>query len=90
MLPSPFFLPSFALRKKIEREGLSSVPEINFPREASHSLFVFLFFLYYVHIYIFTYLLILGLGVGPVGQPPLALNEKALYLPKPHPSNKIM
>ena len=31
--------------------------------------------------YIYTYLLILGLGGGPVGQPPLALNEKALYLP---------
>ena len=26
--------------------------------------------------YIYTYLLIFGLGGGPVGQPPLALNEQ--------------
>ena len=31
-----------------------------------------------MQIYIFTYLLIYGLGGGPVGQPPLALNEKAM------------
>ena len=41
----------------------------------------------YIHIYISP---LLGVGGGPVGQPPLALNEKGLYLPKPHPSNRIM
>ena len=65
---------------------------INFPQEASHS-FLGFFFLYYTNIhaiYIFTYLLIFGLGGGgPVGQPPQALNEKALYQRKPHPSNRI-
>ena len=44
----------------------------------------------YVHVYIFTYLLIFGLGGGPVEQPPLAPNEKALYQPKPHPSNRTV
>ena len=38
----------------------------------------------YIHIYIYTNL-IFGVGGGPVGQPPLDPNEKALYQPKPHP-----
>ena len=45
----------------------------------------------YLHIYISTYLLIFGRGGGgPVGQPLLALNEKALCQPKLHPSNRIV
>ena len=44
----------------------------------------------YLHTRVYTYLLILGVGGGPIGQPPLALNEKALYQPKPHPSNRIV
>ena len=55
--PPPLFLSfqSWFEKGKIEREGLSSVPEeINFPREASHSSFFFFFFLTictYLHIY---------------------------------------
>ena len=38
-----------------------------------------------------TYLLIFGCGGGgPVGQTPLALNEKTVCQPKPHPSNSIV
>ena len=38
-----------------------------------------------------AYLLIFGCGGGgPVWQPPLALNEKALCQPKSHPSNRIV
>ena len=92
-LSPPF--PSPALRKG--KRGISSVPqEINFPREASHSLFffeIFFILMYYIQgiytIYICTHL-IFGFGGGPVEQPPLDPNGKALNQPKPHPSNRTV
>ena len=79
--PPPFF----------PRSALNSVPRNKLPKGSKSQFLGVSFSKFYLHaMYIFTYLLILGLGGGPVGQPPLALNEKALYLPKPHPSNKIV
>ena len=37
--------------------------------------------------YIYTYLLIFGSDGVSAEKPPLAPNGKALYQPKPHPSN---
>ena len=75
---------------------MSSVPkEINFPKEACQIfifLVIFLFILvYYIQSrYISTYLLIFGFGGGPIEQPPLDPNGKALNQPKPHPSNRTV
>ena len=82
---------------KIEREGLSSVPEeINFPREASHSFFLFFFFVFFLfffyNMYIFTYIqhpLISGPGGAPAGQPLQVPGGKAPSQPRQHPSNRI-
>ena len=93
MLPPPPFFLSFQSRfekGKIEREGLSSVPEeINFPREASHSFFLFFFF---VNMYIFTYIqhpLTSGPGGAPAGQPLQVPGGKAPSQPRQHPSIRI-
>ena len=85
MLPPPFFL-SFQSRfekGKIEREGLSSVPE------ESHSFFFFFFFFFFT---ICTYLhnpLTSGPGGAPAGQPLQVPGGKALSQPRQHPSNRI-
>ena len=93
-MPHPFFL-SFQSRfekGKIEREGLSSVPEErNFPREASHRFLVFFFFFFY-NMYIFTYIqhpLTSGPGGAPAGQALLVRGGKAPSQPRQHPSNRI-
>ena len=92
MLPPPLFSQTCSENRKRE---LSSVPRNKLPKGSqSQFFFVFCFGIIYklctyIHSYISTNLLILGLG-GSVGQPPLAINEKALYQPKPHPSDRTV